>query len=326
MAHVISSSKGEAEPKSLHVVLGAGPLGRAVAREALSRGHAVRIVSRSGAKLNGVEAVKSNAADQAAARAACAGASVVYQCASPPYHLWVEEFPPIQAGAIAGAAAAGAVLVAAENLYMYGPVDGELTEDRPMRPNSRKGEVRARLARALLGAHAAGVVRTTAGRAPDFFGPEVRQSELGDRFFAPLLKGAAAQTVGNPDQPHVFCYIRDFAAALVTLGEDERSLGKAWHVPSAPAVSMRTIASLVAETAGLPSAKIAKVPTIILRLVGLFRPEVAEVPEMLYQFDRPFLVSHARYAAVFGSNVTPLADSLAETVAWYKQDASAVAS
>jgi nucleoside-diphosphate-sugar epimerase len=280
------------------------------------------MITRSGTDLPGVESVRGDVTDQSAAREACVGAAVVYQCASPPYHRWALDFPPIQAGAIAGAAAAGAVLVAAENLYMYGPYEGELTEDLPMRPNSRKGEVRARLARALLEAHAAGTVRATAGRAPDFFGPEVRQSELGDRFFPPLLKGGAAQTVGDPDQPHAFCYVRDFAAALVTLGEDERSLGRAWHVPSAPAFSVREVARLVTKLAGLPSAKVTTVPSLVLRLIGLFRPEVAEVPEMIYQFDRPFLVSHARYGATFGGSFTPFAESLAQTVSWYRKSAT----
>lgn len=304
----------------VHVVLGTGPLGRAVAQESLRRGHPVRLVSRSGSALPGIGAVRADVTDQSAARVACAGAAVVYQCASPPYHRWAQDFPPIQAGAIAGAAAAGAVLVAAENLYMYGPCATELTEDTPMHPNSRKGEVRARLARALLEAHRSGTVRATAGRAPDFFGPGVRQSELGDRFFPPLLRGKAAQTVGDPNQPHTFCYVRDFAAALVTLGEDERSLGQAWHVPSAPPVSIQQAADRVARIAGLPRARVTTVPTLLLRVVGLVRPEVAEVPEMVYQFDRPFLVSHARYANTFEAALTPLDEALGQTVAWYQKE------
>ena len=36
--------------------------------------------------------------------------------------------------------------VAVENLYAYGPVDGPMTEDLPLRPTTLKGRVRARLA------------------------------------------------------------------------------------------------------------------------------------------------------------------------------------
>jgi nucleoside-diphosphate-sugar epimerase len=321
MASIGQETDSNLAQKKLHVVLGAGPLGRAVARDAQRRGHAARLVTRSGTTLPGMECVRGDITNPATAREVCTGAAVVYQCASPPYHRWAQEFPPIQSGAIAGAASAGAVLVCAENLYMYGLVEGQMTEDLPMRPNSRKGEVRAKLARALLEAHATGTVRATAGRSPDFFGPEVRQSELGDRFFPRLLKGGAAQTVGDPDLPHTFCFVRDFAAALVTLGEDERSLGQAWHVPSAPPVAVRDLAAIVAQIARLPGAKVTTIPTWLLRLVGLWRPEAAEVPEIVYQFNRPFLVSHARYAATFGEDFTPLHSSLDETIRWYQKRA-----
>ncbi len=62
-----------------------------------------------------------------------AGASVVYHAASAPYHRWPELLPPLMRGVLAGAAATGARIVYADNLYSYGPVDGTLTEGLPSR-------------------------------------------------------------------------------------------------------------------------------------------------------------------------------------------------
>ena len=112
----------------LHVVLGAsGGTGSAVVRELVRRGHRVRAVNRSGdadvPDGSAVERAKGDVADPEGARRACAGASVVYHCAQPEYTKWREEFPPMADAVIDGAAAAGAKLVFADNLYMYGRTD-----------------------------------------------------------------------------------------------------------------------------------------------------------------------------------------------------------
>ena len=74
------------------------------------------------------------------------GAAVVYHAASAPYHRWPELLPPLMRGVLDGAAAAGARVVYADNLYAYGPVDGPLTEDLPSRATGPNGRVRATLA------------------------------------------------------------------------------------------------------------------------------------------------------------------------------------
>jgi uncharacterized protein YbjT (DUF2867 family) len=110
----------------LHVVFGTGPVGMSVMDELVLRSKRVRMINRSG-RANvpeGVEVVGGDAADPASTREASAGSSVVYFALNPPYDKWPELFPSLQAGVIEGAAAAGAKLVAMENLYMYGPTDG----------------------------------------------------------------------------------------------------------------------------------------------------------------------------------------------------------
>jgi nucleoside-diphosphate-sugar epimerase len=310
----------------LHVIFGTGPLGIAVAQTLTAQGKAVRMVNRKG-KADapaGAVVVRGDGNDVASAREVCAGATVVYQCAQPAYTRWVEEFPKLQATIIEGAAAAGAKLVAVENLYMYGHSDAPLREDMPFAATTRKGRLRAQLAEALMDAHRRGTVRATAGRGSDFYGPLVLGSSVGERFFGPLVAGKAAQAVGNPDLPHALTYIEDFGRALVTLGERDEALGQAWHVPNPPTITIRQLAGLAGEVLGR-TPKVQAVGALMLRLVGLFIPEAGESVEMMYEFTKPFLVDHSRFERAFGATVTPHAEAVRRTVAWYQQHLAAPA-
>ena len=158
----------------LHVVFGTGPVGQAITRTLLARGHQVRAVNRSGhADLPpAVELVTGDAGDLAFAGSVSAGARVIYNALNPPYHQWPEQFPRLQQGVLAAASSVGARLVAMENLYGYGPSGGQpFTEDHPLAATTRKGITRAAMTTDLLAAHQRGMVQVAIGRASDFFGP-----------------------------------------------------------------------------------------------------------------------------------------------------------
>jgi len=157
-----------------HVVIGAGGgTGSAVVRELAGRELQVRAVTRSGKGCvpEGVEQVAADVGTPEGARHACEGAAIVYHCAQPPYTKWAELFRAMTDAILAGAAAVGAKLVFADNLYVYGPPDGPMTEDTPQRAQGKKGRVRIEMANALLRAYADGRLRVTIGRASDYYGP-----------------------------------------------------------------------------------------------------------------------------------------------------------
>ena len=309
--------------RPLHVVVGTGPLGIAVVDELRSRDGDpvdVRVVNRSGvADVHAdVEVAAADVTDHDAARRACAGASVVYNCTNAPYTDWPAAFPPIWEGVLAGAMAADADLVCADNLYCYGAVDGPITEDLPWDAETRKGKVRAEMARRVLAAHEAGEVRATLARAADFYGPRVRESTVGERVFGNLIDGKKAEVVGDPDQPHTYTSVEDFARALVLLGGDDRAWGEVWHVPSAATLTTREFVELVAEEVGVePRMRVA--PGWFVRLAGVVSPTMRELDEMRYEFEEPFVVSSEKFDATFDLDPTPHKEAIAETVAWYRQ-------
>jgi nucleoside-diphosphate-sugar epimerase len=303
-----------------HVVLGAGPVGRAVVAALAARGVTPAVVTRSGTAVPSASSRTADISDPAQAAAAVAGAQVVFQCTSPAYHQWPAQFPALQASVVDAAAAAGALLVVAENLYGYGPGTGLLTEDRPLTATTRKGAVRARLWQDLAAAHEAGRLRVVAGRASDFYGPGVGAgSVVGDRFFGALLRGKPAEVLGDPDRLHTYTYIGDFGEALVALSETESTWGRPWHVPSAPAVTTRSFAAQAADLAGVAvpatGPRLRRLAPWQLRLVGLAVPAVREMPEMQYQFEQDWVVDYSAYAAAVGGRATPMRTALAATVA-----------
>lgn len=303
----------------LHVIFGTGPLGMAVMQELLSRGKRVRIVNRSGrAEVPAaIEVVKADATDPVSTRAACRDAAVIYNCTKPPYTEWPDKFPPIMNGIIDGAQQAGAKLVYADNLYMYGQVNGALTETLPYKATGHKGRTRAQMATTLMEAHTAGKVRVAICRASDFFGPGVLESALGERVFAAAIAGKPAEVLGALDFPHTYTYIDDFARALVTMGEREEALGQVWHSPSAETITTRQFLNMVyAEAGQTPKFRVA--PRALVTLLGLFSPTMRELKEMLYTFEQPFVVDHRKYAQAFGDHTTPHAVAIRQTLAWYR--------
>jgi nucleoside-diphosphate-sugar epimerase len=305
----------------LHVILGTGAVGRAVAGELVRQGASVRLLNRSGAmpeapaevELRGVDLY-----DPEAVRGATQGARVVYQCAQPPYNRWPEEFPPLQASIIEGLAGSEAKLVVVENMYMFGDTAGKpLSEDLPHAAQTRKGRTRAAMTESALAAHREGKVRVTIGRGADYFGPWGDNSTMGGRVFPPLFRGKPAQPIGRLDLPHTHTYLKDFGKALVLLGERGGADGEAWHVPNdTPEITQGELVRIFCEEAGL-EAKISAMGRTMLRLGGLFVPEARESLEMLYEFEKPFIVDSSKFERVFGMRATPMRASLRETASWY---------
>lgn len=306
-----------------HVVLGTGAIGRAIANELVGRGESVRMVNRSGRMAEvpaGVEVVASDLYDQARVREVTRGARVVYQSAQPNYFEWPEKFPPLQKSIIDGLTGSAIKLVIVENLYMYGATNGTpMTENMPHNAHTRKGKTRSEISKAALAAHRDGKLRVTMGRGSDFFGPwGLPTAVMGERTFYPLLNGKPARLIGNIDLPHTHTYIPDFGKALVTLGERSESDGQAWHVPNdIPQVTQREMVMMIAEEAGV-ELKMNKMGRLMMAIGGLFIPEAKETLEMMYEFEKPFIVDSGKFEKTFGIKATPMREAIKETVKWFK--------
>lgn len=301
-----------------HVVIGTGPLGRATAKALAERGHHAVLVNRSGILDDLPEHVSIVAGDLnnlTSLQPIVENTAALYFCAQPPYHLWAQEFPALQDAAIALAEYADAPLIVAENLYGYGAVSSRMTEDLPMNPNSRKGLVRAKMHESLMDAHSAGRIKVAVARGSDFFGPYVDGSAVGARAFRAIIADKSVAYTGNLDTPHSYTFVEDFGKALAILGTDPRSLGEVWHVPNAPTITSREFLTLAFRRASA-KATFRKVSVMEMKLLGLFIPPLREMVEMIYQFEKPFVVDHSKFASVFGDISTSTTAALDKTIAW----------
>src|SRR4051812_45470694 len=138
----------------MHTILGAGgPVANALAKQLLAHGDTVRLASRR--EINMFPAAKwlrTDLKNRKEVIEAVKGSSVIYLTAGLKYDskIWAQEWPIIMQNAIDAAKEARARLIFFDNVYMYGMVDGAMTEETPYNPCSKKGEVRAKVATQLM--------------------------------------------------------------------------------------------------------------------------------------------------------------------------------
>ena len=303
----------------LHVVLGgSGGVGSAVARLLAEEPVALRAVNRSGRIPQLPRRVPVAAADAVwldTLRRACDGARVLYHCLHPSRDIGL--FLPITRHLIEVAAETGALLVMASCADVYGPADGPLTENAPVRPSGSVAREHARAADAVAAAHATGRIRAVIGRAGHVYGPYVRTIWPGTDFAAALLSRPIT-VIGDLDAPHTFTFVDDFARGLIALGGREGAWGRVWHVPSAPAVSVRDLVALAADAARM-TPRLRRRGSAALFLRGLVSQEADQLRQLQPHFDRPFVVDHSRFEAAFDLQPTTHGKAVAQTMAWYRR-------
>jgi nucleoside-diphosphate-sugar epimerase len=305
----------------LHVVFGTGALGKWTARELVKMGKRVRMVSHSGKAdpriPEGVEIVAGDAYDTKHNIEVTKDAAAVYQCAQPLYHEWAEKFPPMQKAILDAVSANGAKFIVGDNLYMYGDTNGQpIREDMPYQPHTQKGKVRAEMATAVMDAHRAGKVRAAIGRASNFFGPD--DNAVTSFAIRPAVEGKTINLIGRMDLPHTFSYVADFGKLLATLGTREEVLGQIWFAPSPAPVTQNDIVKLMEAELGHKVKALAAGKTL-MSILGLFNPVMRETVEMMYEWDKPFIVDTSKTKKAFGLQATALKDAMHATIKWCKQ-------
>ncbi|MDQ2749473.1 MAG: NAD-dependent epimerase/dehydratase family protein [Actinomycetota bacterium] len=260
---------------ALHVIVGAGPVGSAVARELLTNGETVRMVTRSGSGVDGTDKRTADASDAAQLSELTEGAAAIYNCVNPPYHRWSTDWPPVANALLAAAESSGAVLATTGNLYGYGPVDAPMTETTPLAATGTKGRVRNQMSRDAFDAHEAGRIRAFEVRGSDYLGGNSLLSML---ITPALRKGRTAFVPANLDAQHTWTNVEDVARLLVVGASDQRAWGSAWHVPSAPACSIRELTAVAAAQLGVRP-KLRAIPPAAVWAIGLANRTVRELRE-----------------------------------------------
>jgi nucleoside-diphosphate-sugar epimerase len=294
-------------------ILGAGgAIGNELAATLAERNTPFRLVGRNPRPVAGAEVFAADLSDLAQTVAAVSGATVVCLVVGLKYDLatWKELWPRIMANAIEACKQTQAKLLFFDNVYMYGRVDGPMTEQTPYAPCSKKGAIRAQIATALMEEVKGGNLVAMIARSADFYGPNVGNSIPNTLVFKPFAKAATASWLRNATVPHSLTFTRDAARGVAMLAERETAWNQIWHVPTSPAppTGKEFIEMAAAEFGVRPKYRVLSKP--MLRVAGLFDPRVRESYEMLYQWDSPYLFDASKFAMEFGLAGTPYSEGI----------------
>jgi nucleoside-diphosphate-sugar epimerase len=291
-----------------HLIVGAGPIGTHVAALLAERGSRVAVASRSGRStgIDGVEHLALDASDADALSRAADGTDYLYNCANPAdYTQWERVWPPLAASLLSAAERSGAVYAITGTLYPYGPVDVPLSEELPDAATDHKGRLRARMWADARAAHEAGRLRAVEIRGSDYMGRGVGGNGHISRLVPAALQGKRVTMMGRTDLPHTFTDVADAARTLVAAAEDRGAHGRVWHVPSNRPVTQAQALTDVLASAGRPAVKISSLRGPALGATALVSPFMREMREIIYQWERPYVLDDSAARARFGITPTP---------------------
>lgn len=306
---------------SLHTILGAGG---AIANELLpvlmEAKEPTRIVARHPKQIIGVESVSADLSNADQTMEAVKGSSVVYLLVGLEYDykVWAQKWPLVMTNTINACKATGAKLIFFDNVYMYGKVEGVMTEETAFNPCSKKGVLRAAIVNQLLSEIKSGALSGLIARSADFYGTAATKTSVPNMLvFDNFSKGKKAQWLADAQVPHSYTYIPDAGKALYFLAKDETAFNQTWHLPTAPnPLTGEQFIALAAEAMHQPN-KYSVLSKLMIRLAGLFIKPIKESYEMIYQSDSSYVFDSSKFEKHFGFTPTSYEEGIKETAKYY---------
>jgi nucleoside-diphosphate-sugar epimerase len=287
----------------MHTILGAGgAVANALTRELLNHNESIRLVSRKPVAISGKNLTwkKADLLNYAELLEAVKGSTVIYLTAGLVYdkNVWAAQWPVIMQNVINLTKETGARLIFFDNVYMYGLVDGPMTEETPYNPCSVKGQVRAGIATKLMEEVKAGNINASIARGADFYGMDNKNAFFDLMVLENYAKKQRAQWIGNPETLHNFSYIPDMGKGMYLLGQNPSSDNQIWHMPTAPAIPGKQLIEITARIYGLEP-KYFAVNKFMLWAYGLFNKLVMDSVEMYYQYNHDYIFDSTKFEKAF---------------------------
>jgi len=306
-----------------HTILGAGgSIGNALTYELLKANENVRLVSRSNYSISGTESFKADISSYEETLNSIQNSDVVYLCAGLAYELkvWRELWPKIMQNAIDACKKVNTKLIFFDNVYMYGKVDGKMTETTPYNPCSKKGEIRVKIATMLENEMKQKNINAIIARSADLYGPFATKNSVPFILVIDnLMKGKKAQWLIDVNKTHSFSYTIDSAQALHLLSGRDECYNQVWHMPTCnPGIYGKTFIELVAKELGI-DAKYSVLRKWMVKMAGLFNKTVNESYEMLYQSEFEYYFDSTKFNDFFNFKPMTYPEGIKETIAFLKK-------
>ena len=311
----------------LHTILGArGAIGNCLARELINGRENVRLVSRTKFEVGPINSFQADLLSLPDTIEALKGSEVAYLCVGLNYStkVWQDDWPTIMYNVISACKENNTKLIFFDNVYMYGKVEGKMTEETPYNPCSKKGEVRAKIARALETEMENGNIKALIARSADLYGPYISSNSIPFvMVFQQLLYGKKADWIINANVPHSFTYTMDTAKSMYRLSQDDDNYGQVWHIPTcSPSLTGKEFVEIVATELN-QSTKVTEIKKIFMWIGGFLNPIVKENLEMTYQYEYPYIFDSSKYENKYNRAPTSYEQGIKDTITFIKKIAQA---
>ncbi len=304
----------------MQTILGAGgAIGKELAKALTNYTSEIQLVSRNPAKVNETDILlKADLLNPADLESAVKGSEIVYVTVGFPYSykIWNETWPKFIENLLNICEEEGCKLVFFDNVYMYDKDSlNPMTEDTPVNPPSKKGEIRANIAGMIKERMKSGNLKAMIVRSADFFGPSIQNTSLlTETVFKPLSQGKTANWMANDKVVHSFTYTPDAGKATALLGNTEKAYGQVWHLPTAknPLTGEEWIKTIATAFGTKPKYRV--VSKFMVKFLGIFMPIMKESVEMLYQYDRPYVFDSSKFEKEFDFKPTTWEKGIREII------------
>lgn len=288
------------------LVLGAtGGIGGEMARRLARRGWQVKALTRrtDTSRNDNIEWIPGDAMIAADVARAAQGASLIVHAVNPPgYRDWDTLVLPMLENTIAAARREDARILLPGTVYNYGPdTAGEVDENAPQNPVTRKGAIRVAMERRLHDVSLEGI-RSLIVRAGDFFGPHAANNWFSQGLLKPHKRVARVSYPGVHGVGHQWAYLPDLADAMTRLVDMEERLDPFERVHMAghwDPDGTRMIDAIRHATgrADLPTGRF---PWWLVSLASPFVVTFREMREMRYLWRIPLRLTNGRMRELLG--------------------------
>jgi nucleoside-diphosphate-sugar epimerase len=301
-------------------ILGAGgAIGTELAKALVNYTTDIRLVSRTPKKVNLTDTLfPAELTRKEEVFKAVEGSEIVYLTVGFPYKtkVWKQTWTPLMQNVIDACLQYNSKLVFFDNVYAIGGNNvNHITEDSPVSPTSKKGEIRAEVGKLILDSIDKRNLQAIIVRSPDFFGGTAKaNSILMNLVYDNLAKGKKAQWLCNAKVVHSIGYVPDLAKGTAMLGNTPQAYNQIWNLPTDPQkITGEEWINLFASEMGTTN-KYNLLPNWLIKSVGFFVPLMKEIAEMNYQYDRDYYFDSSKFNSYFGYTPTTNATAVKQVI------------
>ena len=262
----------------------------------------LRLVSRNPKPVNATDKLFSaDLLDPGQTEEAVKGSEIVYLTVGLPNNsgLWQTQWPVIMKNVINACISQKAKLVFFDNTYMYGRVEGPITEDLPFNATGKKGKIRAEIALMLLNEIKNSRLTALISRAPEFYGPGNTHGITNSLIFENIKKSQKLNVLLKDSTLRTLIYAPDAGRATALLGNTPDAYMQTWHLPcDNNRLTTKEFIELISQIYGTRQEYMILRKSVI-KLLALRNPNMKEIVELLYRYEIDNLFDSSKFSKRF---------------------------